>query len=91
MILTNGASLGEDMVDLAKENKVTVISTEFNSFMTSRLLPLTIPVSQVMTTENLIYFKTDDPLDLVKDMMAKSRFRSYPVVDAKKKSCRLYF
>lgn len=85
LILTNGASLGEDMVDLAKENKVTVISTEFNSFMTSRLLPLTIPVSQVMTTENLIYFKTDDPLDLVKDMMAKSRFRSYPVVDAKKR------
>ena len=47
LILTNGASLGEDMIDLAKENKVTVISTEYNSFMTSRLLPLTIPVSQV--------------------------------------------
>ncbi|WP_299033107.1 putative manganese-dependent inorganic diphosphatase [uncultured Anaerococcus sp.] len=85
LILTNGASLGEDMIDLAKENKVTVISTEYNSFMTSRLLPLTIPVSQVMTTDNLIYFKTDDTLDVVREAMAKSRFRSYPVVDATKK------
>lgn len=85
LILTNGASLGEDMIDLAKENNVTVISTEYNSFMTSRLLPLTIPVSQVMTTDNLIYFKTDDTLDVVREAMAKSRFRSYPVVDATKK------
>ena len=66
---------------MAKENKVTVISTEYNSFMASRLLPLTIPVSHVMTTDNLIYFKTDDTLDTVREVMAKSRFRSYPVVD----------
>ncbi|WP_296114637.1 putative manganese-dependent inorganic diphosphatase [uncultured Anaerococcus sp.] len=85
LILTNGAGLDEDMVDIAKKNKVTVISTEFNSFMTSRLLPLTIPVSQVMTTDKLIYFKTTDTLDTVREDMAKSRFRSYPVVDAKKK------
>ena len=85
LILTNGASLDEEMIKLAKENDVTVISTEFNSFMTSRLLPLTIPVSHVMTTENLIYFKTDDTLDVVREAMAKSRFRSYPVVDATNK------
>ena len=85
LILTNGASLGEDIIDIARENKVTIISTEYNSFMTSRLLPLTIPVSQVMTTDNLIYFKTDDTLDVVREAMAKSRFRSYPVVDATKK------
>lgn len=85
LILTNGAGLDEDMVAIARENKVTVISTEYNSFMTSRLLPLTIPVSQVMTTDKLIYFKTTDTLDTVREAMAKSRFRSYPVVDAKKK------
>lgn len=85
LILTNGAVLDEEVIEIAKENKVTVISTEFNSFMTSRLLPLTIPVSHVMTTENLIYFKTDDTLDTVRDAMAKSRFRSYPVVDATNK------
>lgn len=81
LILTNGARLDDEALEVAKENKVTVISTEYNSFMASRLLPLTIPVSHVMTTDNLIYFKTDDTLDTVREVMAKSRFRSYPVVD----------
>lgn len=82
LILTNGAVLDDEALEVAKANNVTVISTEYNSFMASRLLPLTIPVSHVMTTDNLIYFKTDDTLDTVREVMAKSRFRSYPVIDA---------
>ena len=82
IILTHGAVMNDDMVNLAKENNVTVLSTEYNSFMTARLLPMTIPISHVMTTENLVYFTTEDNLDQVRDAMAKSRFRSYPVVDS---------
>ena len=85
LILTNGTRLSDDVIEIAKENNVAVISTEYNTFMTSRLLPMTIPVSQVMTKENLIYFKTDDTLDVVREAMAKSRFRSYPVVDTTNK------
>lgn len=82
IILTHGAVMNDDMVNLAKENNVTVLSTEYNSFMTARLLPMTIPISHVMTTDNLVYFTTEDNLDQVRDAMAKSRFRSYPVVDS---------
>lgn len=82
IILTHGAVMNEDMVKLARENNVTVLSTEYNSFMTARLLPMTIPISHVMTTDNLVYFTTEDNLDQVRDAMAKSRFRSYPVVDS---------
>lgn len=82
IILTHGAVMNEEMVNLAKENNVTVLSTEYNSFMTARLLPMTIPISHVMTTDNLVYFTTEDNLDQVRDAMAKSRFRSYPVVDS---------
>ena len=85
LILTHGAEMNEDMVELARKNDVTVLSTEYNSFMTARLLPMTIPVSHVMTTDNLIYFTEDDNLDTVRDAMAKSRFRSYPVVDSTKR------
>ena len=81
LILTHGSQMEEDMVKLYKEKNITVLSTEYNSFMTARLLPLTIPISHVMTTENLIYFKEDDNLDIVREIMGKSRFRSYPVVD----------
>lgn len=82
IILTHGAVMNEEMVNLARENDVTVLSTEYNSFMTARLLPMTIPISHVMTTDNLVYFTTEDNLDQVRDAMAKSRFRSYPVVDS---------
>lgn len=82
IILTHGAVMNEEMVNLAKENNVTILSTEYNSFMTARLLPMTIPISHVMTTDNLVYFTTEDNLDQVRDAMAKSRFRSYPVVDS---------
>lgn len=85
IILTHGAVMNDDMVKLARENNVTVLSTEYNSFMTARLLPMTIPISHVMTTDNLVYFTTEDNLDQVRDAMAKSRFRSYPVVDSSEK------
>ena len=85
VILTNGSTIDEDLIDYAKENDVTILSTEYNTFMTSRLLPMTIPVSHVMTEDDLVYFSTADTIDLVRETMAKSRFRSYPVVDENKK------
>lgn len=85
IILTNGSTMDDDLKEYAIQNDVTIISTEFNSFMTSRLLPMTIPVSHVMSTEDLIYFNENDTIDHVREIMAKSRFRSYPVVDDEKK------
>lgn len=85
VILTNGSTIDQDLIDYAKENDVTILSTEYNTFMTSRLLPMTIPVSHVMTEDDLVYFSTTDTIDLVRETMAKSRFRSYPVVDENKK------
>lgn len=85
IILTNGSTMDDDLKEYAIENDVTIISTEFNSFMTSRLLPMTIPVSHVMTTDDLIYFNENDTIDYVREVMGKSRFRSYPVVDDEKK------
>lgn len=85
VVLTNGSTVSEDLLEYAEENGVTIISTEYNTFMTSRLLPMTIPVKHVMTEDDLVYFSTNDTLDVVKETMAKSRFRSYPVVDENKK------
>lgn len=85
VILTNGSSLDKDLLENAYKNGVTILSTEYNTFMTSRLLPMTIPVSHVMTEDDLVYFSTNDTIDLVRETMAKSRFRSYPVVDENKK------
>ena len=83
IILTNGSEVDSDIISYAKENDVVILSTEYNTFMTSRLLPMTIPVGYVMTTDDLVYFSINDSIDSAREIMSKSRFRSYPVVDEK--------
>lgn len=82
LILTNGTKLNDELLPLAKENRVTVLSTNLTTFMTSRLLPQAVPVSYIMTRENIIAFHLDDTIDEVREKMGNTRYRSYPVLDA---------
>ncbi|MDO4593735.1 MAG: putative manganese-dependent inorganic diphosphatase [Tissierellia bacterium] len=81
MILSNGTSLNKNLYEKAREKKITVISTEYDTFMVARLLPQAIPIGYVMTRENLVFFRPEDNLEDVKQVMADTRYRSYPVVD----------
>ncbi|MBC2580666.1 putative manganese-dependent inorganic diphosphatase [Clostridium sp. DJ247] len=82
MIITGNHAVSDSIIEKAKNIGCSIIVTPYDSFTTSRLIPQSIPVSYVMTKENLIYFKTDDLIDDVRDIMLKTRFRSYPVVNS---------
>lgn len=79
MIITGSHKLEENLLSRAKENGVTVISTPHDSFTVSRLIVQSIPVSYVMASENLVAFTTDDLVDDIKDIMAETKYHSYPV------------
>lgn len=81
IIITGSHELAPDLLSKAKENGVTVISTPHDSFTASRLLIQSIPVSYVMATDDLISFSQFDLIDDIKDIMAETRFHSYPVTD----------
>lgn len=83
IILTNGSDIGDDLKKESENNNITIISTEYDTFMTARLLPMAIPIANVMSTENLVYFTPDDTVDTVRETMGKTRFRSYPIVDTR--------
>lgn len=85
IIITGNHTVNEDIIDMAKENNCSIISTPYDSFTTSRLITQSIPVSYVMTKENLLSFSTDDFVDEIKDVMIETRYRSYPVVDSNNK------
>lgn len=53
--------------------------------MVARILPQAVPIGYVMTKDNLVVFHKDDLIDDVREIMAQSRFRSYPVLDNKNK------
>ncbi|WBW50408.1 putative manganese-dependent inorganic diphosphatase [Peptoniphilus equinus] len=85
IIITGGFGVTQEVLDRAKEADIPIISTNYNSFMAARLLPQAVPVSHVMTDDNLITFNLNDTVDDVKKIMAMSRFRAYPVLDARGK------
>lgn len=81
MIVTGNVDVEEEIIDLAREKGITIISTPHDTFTTSRLITQSVPISHVMTRDNLVVFNLDDLVDNVKEKMSQTRFRSYPVID----------
>lgn len=81
IILTGSLSVEDSMLEQLKANNVSVISTSFNTYMTSQQIVQSIPVEYIMQKGDLYTFTTDDTLDHVKEVMSETRYRSYPVMD----------
>ncbi|MCD3244421.1 putative manganese-dependent inorganic diphosphatase [Clostridium botulinum C] len=81
MIIAGNHEVSKEIIDKAIENECTVITTPYDSFTASRMIVQSIPIKYVMTTKDLICFRDTDHVEDVKDIMAKTRFRSYPVLD----------
>lgn len=81
MIVTDNFSVSDKIIQRAEDINCCIISTPYDTYTASRLIAQSIPISYVMAKTNLIKFRTDDLVDDIKDIMLKTRFRSYPVVD----------
>ena len=56
IIITGSGEMDEDLLAKAEENHITVLSTPYDTYTTSRLISQAVPVSYVMTKENIMYF-----------------------------------
>lgn len=81
IIMTGSAKMSDELLSKAIEKGVSVISTDGDSLSVSRLLLLSIPISYVMTRDNLITFSCDDLVKDIKHVMIKTRYRAFPIVD----------
>ncbi len=83
MIMTSiKKDICSEIIEIADKNNILIIATPFDAFTVARLIPQSIPIGHIMTTENLIYFDQNDYIEDVKDVMLQTRYRSYPVVNA---------
>ena len=82
VILTCCNEVEGGIIQKAKQNSCILMITMMDTFTTARLINQSIPISYVMTTENIIKFDWDDFVDEVKEVMLSTRYRSYPVVDS---------
>ncbi|MCD7808304.1 MAG: putative manganese-dependent inorganic diphosphatase [Erysipelotrichaceae bacterium] len=81
IILTGSLTISDDALEKCAKAHVSVISTPFNTFMTSQQIIQAVPVEYVMQKGGLMTFSTDDTLEYVKEVMSQTRYRSYPVID----------
>jgi manganese-dependent inorganic pyrophosphatase len=78
LVVTGGLPISDEVVALAREKNVTLISSPHHTFTTVRLLNLSIPVSHLMRRDVLVA-SPDDPLDDLRDKL--TRQRTIPIVD----------
>lgn len=73
------AELSEELRNLP--TKTCIISTPYDAYRAARLIFQAIPISRICRTEDLQCFHLDDFLDDVKEVVSKSRYRCYPILD----------
>ena len=84
IVITMNSPVSITIKKLAKERGVTVITSPYNTYVVTRLVSHSMPVSHYMTAKDqLITFTTKDYVDDIQKIMAKHRFRDFPILDSK--------
>lgn len=85
MIVTGVKSVDPEVARTAEAIDCVLITTEYDSFTTARLINQSIPIRYFMTKENLITFDESDYLDDVTRVIGKIRHRDFPILDDNQK------
>jgi len=80
LIVTGGASVTENIQQLAKENHAIIITTPYDTFAAGRLLNMSVPIREIMST-NLVTFHPREFLANARQIMLEKKYRCYPVVN----------
>ena len=81
MVICKDAEVSPKLIRKAKEQSIVIIQTPYDTFTTARLINQSIPVKFYMTSGPLTMFRMNDYVDDIKDIMAKKRFRDFPILD----------
>lgn len=87
LIVCNGAAVGKTIRAMAELNNVAVMSVPFDTYAAAKLICQSVPVSYIMTRENIAKFSLLTPVDEVTRVMGKLRHRYFPVLDEEGKYC----
>lgn len=82
IVVTGGFPVEEEVLDLARQKQVTIISSRHHTFKTVQLLNLSIPVRHLMSSE-VLTAEEDELLDDARPLLARQPM--LPVVDPDRK------
>lgn len=78
-VLLCQAELSEELRQVP--TKTCIISTPYDAYRAARLIFQAIPISRICRTEDYQCFHLDDFVDDVKEIISKTRYRCYPILD----------
>lgn len=87
IIVCDGADVSRTITKLAIEHHCAIIRTPYDTFTVARLINQSIPVGFFMKSEGLITFTTDDFIEDIQSVMARHRFRDFPILNKEGKFC----
>ena len=85
MVVCQNAPVSDKIIQQAQEKEIVIIRTPHDTFTAAQHINQSIPVKYFMTKDNLVSFKMRDYVDDVKEVMARKRYRDFPIVDNKGK------
>lgn len=85
MVVCQNAPVSDRIIKQAQEKEIVIIRTPHDTFTAAQHINQSIPVKYFMSKDNLVTFKLRDYVDDVKEVMARKRFRDFPIVDNKGK------
>ena len=86
LILSGDAEIKDKHIEIARNNKVNIIRTPYDSYHITRLIPLTNYIKTMIRSYNPTKFDEMEFVDTVLDINHKLKHTNYPVVN-KKNQC----
>ena len=81
IILNNGVVLEDELMELAKKNRVNIISTDYNGVFTANLVVLSNYIKSKVNISDIITINENDYLHDVLELANKTKYSNYPVLN----------
>ena len=81
IILIKNKTMSNELIELAKQNKVNIIVSSKSSFKVARVLCLANPIKTIQRGQKTITFKDTDYLTEFNDETSKLKHTNYPIVN----------
>ena len=85
LILVGGQELSNEQLKLAKENCVNVISTDYDTFHTVKLIGLSSYIKNLLDSDRVQRISKKEELDVLLEISTKQGHNNYPVVNERGK------
>lgn len=83
LIIVGNLEIKEEHISIAKQNKVNIIRTNYDTFQTSKLIVLSNYANNLLTDMRNVSFNENDYYDDFKERCIKYGYNNYPVINDK--------